>query len=183
MNLAQAMQSALRKPQEISFVIPRVPTSLNKMLRIHYRTRMLEQRVWDDEVFVAVPVQARANWRALSGESKPIPMQVEINVVWAKRRLDPDGLVGSLKPILDAMRKSGLIYNDSPKWLTLAPPRRTWLARPAGVRAPRLPCGRSTPGKPERALWRDPRVFQKQKVFSGERERRAKRRSGGLRDD
>ena len=112
--------------ESIWFVIPRVPTSLNKMLRKHWSFRAKEQEIWNDEVFIAVPIERRQQWKKLifKEDGKPNPavhVQVEIKVVWAKRRLDPDGLTGSLKPILDAMRKNRLIYNDSPRWLTLIP--------------------------------------------------------------
>ena len=115
----------LPEPSEsIWFVIPRVPTSLNKMLRKHWAVRAKEQSAWDDEIFVAVSIERRRQWANLifKADGKPyLPVQVEIKVVWKSRRLDPDGLAASVKPILDAMRKICLIYNDSPRWITLVP--------------------------------------------------------------
>jgi hypothetical protein len=46
------------------------------------------------------------------------PAIVEVFVYQKTRRLDEDNLAGQMKPFFDSLRELGLIYQDSPKWLT-----------------------------------------------------------------
>jgi len=84
--------------------IPWVPTSLNKGLRSHWGKRHKENIAWANYI------------SAESVRKKPAaPLQkAKLTIVrHSHRSLDFDGLVGSLKPVVDALIFSGIIADDS----------------------------------------------------------------------
>ena len=48
-------------------------------------------------------------------------MTVQLTIYNA-RRYDEDNLQGCQKPVLDALKNLGYIYDDSPRWLSLLTP-------------------------------------------------------------
>lgn len=84
--------------------LPFLPKSLNKSLRTHYLKRDEENKVWDKLVWLYV----RNNLPL-----KPLT-KVKITCVrYNWKALDFDGLVGSLKPVIDAFETAKVIKKDS----------------------------------------------------------------------
>ena len=81
-----------------------LPSSLNELLRMNKHARNRYQKQWNDYVYLKVIRQRPVN-----------PLQkCHIRIVrhyW--RTLDYDGLVGSLKPVVDALRHAGVIADDT----------------------------------------------------------------------
>lgn len=109
MRNATIPSDVMIREKEIRFTIPRVPLSRNKLDQLHWAERHRISQLWKTEVYFA------AEW---SGVAPKVKRHVSIRVVWAKRRLDQDNLSGALKCVIDALKTNGLIFNDSPKWLT-----------------------------------------------------------------
>ena len=90
---------------EINLTLQTLPKSLNKTLRQHWRGQRKAGKVWDLEIQIA-----------LRGRLPLQPLQkARIRIVrhsW--RSLDFDGLVGSLKPVVDALVTAGVLLDD--KW-------------------------------------------------------------------
>jgi Holliday junction resolvase RusA-like endonuclease len=90
----------------IKLEIPRIPHTPNTILRAHWRHQRRNQKLWDQEVWVAL---------AQTGQ-KPLMPYARARVVIDRRsrgRLDPDNLVGSMKPVIDALRHACVIENDT----------------------------------------------------------------------
>lgn len=84
--------------------------SLNKLLRMHWAKR---RRLCDD-------VQAEIT--AMHGLPLPSRRRVAKSVrimSYRKRLLDKDNLTGGAKPIVDALKLCGFIWDDSPEWIEL----------------------------------------------------------------
>lgn len=95
----------------IELTIPRIPPSPNITLRMHWRNRSKLNQLWKDEVWaslVTLPTIRQAFPKA----------RVRIDRR-SRRQLDPDNLVGSMKPVLDALRAQGVIQNDTPDHIEL----------------------------------------------------------------
>ena len=88
-------------------ILGRLP-SLNEMLRTHWAKRLRAKNAMSWEM-------------ATSGQPRPEGERCRVGiVVYQKtRRFDEDNLHGACKPVIDALRESGYIYRDSPKWLEL----------------------------------------------------------------
>jgi Holliday junction resolvase RusA-like endonuclease len=69
---------------------------------------------WHQAIFYMSTVDDR---KFLAGLGR---VKIEITVHNA-REYDPDNLYGSLKPILDALKLSGFIRDDSREWIQLEP--------------------------------------------------------------
>src|SRR5271170_3164699 len=96
----------------ITLDIPRVPASLNETMRSHWRHRLREGKLWQREVWFAL-LQA--------GHSHLVPYaraKVTINRR-SRGQLDPDNLVGSMKPVIDALRYAHVLLDDTPDHLEL----------------------------------------------------------------
>lgn len=82
-----------------------LPIPLNKKLRSHRWKLLNETRSWQALVYQQLKTKPR---RPLS--------KCKITIVRHYfRELDYDGLVGSLKPVVDALVKNGIIIDDSYK--------------------------------------------------------------------
>lgn len=93
--------------------IPRVPCSPNDLLGRHWRFRSKNQSAWRDEVWYALCQAGYARLRV------PLPKaRVSIERI-SRHFLDPDNLVGSIKPILDGLRYAKVIENDTPEHIEL----------------------------------------------------------------
>jgi len=92
-------------------IVPAVPLSLNRLLRLHWTGRRKENNRWWHLIAQAAGVGPM-------GRRKKARMWVSIGV-WRKRVQDHDNACGSLKPVMDALRRLRWIVDDSPKWITL----------------------------------------------------------------
>lgn len=100
--------------EPISIIVPRVPLSPNKVIGKHWSFARKDKADWTSQIFAAIPCERRHE-RAAHQERR----SVSIRVIWGARRLDPDNLVASTKPLIDALRNNGMIYNDSADWIEL----------------------------------------------------------------
>lgn len=88
--------------------IPMPTPSLNRLQRMHFHAR---KRLRDQYERIC---RARASslHRARPGEHKCIRIERH-----AARELDHDNFVGGCKPLVDALNRAGLIWDDNPKHL------------------------------------------------------------------
>ena len=94
----------------LKIVIPELPPSLNELLRMHYRGRMLERDKWVWLVAGHTSRQAEPFQRA----------RVKITYYFPdKRRRDPDNYAGGAKNIMDAIVARGLLADDSFQYVEL----------------------------------------------------------------
>ena len=90
--------------------IPRGPNSRNGLFRMHWRARKQYCESW--------------HWQIVAALGGNVPMCGELkSTVWIhqvrRRMLDTDNLYASCKPLLDSLQKTGVIFDDSPKWCDL----------------------------------------------------------------
>ena len=91
------------------FVIPRIPLTNNRLLRMHWAARRNDQKNWADHLM------------AFRRPSIPTFSKVSIAIIVYRRRLqDVDNAVASVKGLVDELVKSGWAVDDSPEWLDLA---------------------------------------------------------------
>jgi hypothetical protein len=90
--------------------VPKGPNARGGLFRMHWAAR----RKYFDKWSWLIRIEAGAA-HLCAGEMKSI---VNIHQV-RKRSLDTDNLYASCKPILDSLRKLGLIFDDNPKWCEL----------------------------------------------------------------
>lgn len=85
--------------------IPEAPPSLNKSLRTYRHQRDKINKHWYNLL-----------WYLTSGKRPPRPLRkAKIKITrHFYRTLDYDGLVGSLKPVVDGLTHAGIIIDD--KW-------------------------------------------------------------------
>lgn len=96
----------------ITLEIPRVPPSPNNLLGSHWRYRAKNSELWRTEIAVAVH-------QAGGPPAKPYP-RAKVTIDRRSRgELDPDNLVGSVKPVLDGLRYARVLVDDTPKHLEL----------------------------------------------------------------
>lgn len=81
-----------------------LPTSLNKTLRSHYFKKSREMNAW--AILIGSEVSGKKPKAPLSKASISITRH-------SYRSLDFDGLVGSLKPVVDALVTVGILKDDS----------------------------------------------------------------------
>lgn len=88
----------------ITLEIPRIPASPNEMRRFHWRHRYRHDQIWKQEIGYAVVSKRPA---------VPFP-RAKVTIDRRSRgSLDPDNLVSSMKPVIDALRHSRIIENDT----------------------------------------------------------------------
>lgn len=84
--------------------LDRLPKSLNKKLNAHYHKRNRENKVWD--LIIHAECLRKMPLSPLS--------KANITIIRHSHRfLDYDGLVGSLKPVIDAFVTCGVLEDDS----------------------------------------------------------------------
>ena len=105
-----------RKPAigKAVIVIPSVMPSLNQQLRMHHYARMRLKKKCVKDVDDAL----KASGYKVTEMIYPSRRMVTI-ISYRKRLLDEDNNVGSTKPLLDAVKDMGLIWDDSPKFCEL----------------------------------------------------------------
>lgn len=126
----------------IEFTIPEVAPSLNRLLRMHWRTRRRLLKKWEWAIFAEVyrlggPIAVKQVGR------------VAVRITRRGRKtLDQDNLHGAAKIILDALKASKVIEDDSPAHIELTceqesgSPQTT--VRIAPINALREPTGSSS---------------------------------------
>lgn len=92
-------------------VIPEPVHSINEILRWHWAKRGKVQDTYGLAIHAAMDGVRVPRFQ-------PTKCKVEV-ASYRKRLLDPDNLVGGTKLIVDALRKLGIVYRDSPKWIDL----------------------------------------------------------------
>lgn len=102
----------------IEFALRTPPISPNNLLRWHWQKRRRYKRLIETELMLVIATT--------SGYESPFERRarLETQIFNKTRRLDPDNATASLKLHIDALRKYGLIFNDSEKWLDLAKPQQ-----------------------------------------------------------
>ncbi|KKM92109.1 hypothetical protein LCGC14_1221780 [marine sediment metagenome] len=99
--------------------IPRSIPSANQLRRKYrhpfaYKTL---RETWQAEIYCKIRPEVRAQIERFVLKEKP---KMRVLIQLTKPRLyDLDNFVGGCKPIIDSLRKLGLIHNDSPHWLDL----------------------------------------------------------------
>jgi hypothetical protein len=88
----------------LSLEIPWLPTSLNESLRAGRYANNAKNKAWDQYI-----------WHSVHGKAPPKPLKkAKLKITrHAHRMLDYDGLVGSLKPVVDALVFAQVIADDS----------------------------------------------------------------------
>lgn len=94
----------------ITLEIPRIPESPNNFLGFHWRHRDRNSKLWQMEIHYA-----------LMGRRPPQPYErAKVHIDRRSRgELDKDNLYGCVKPVIDALRYSKVLVDDSPKHLEL----------------------------------------------------------------
>ena len=108
----------------MKLTIPRVPPSLNVLMRMHYRRRGKLKELWRQELACAANGQASmARLKLWGGAVRGLKARVEMVLYLAQLR-DQDNLVGSAKIPLDCMKLAGgglgWIADDDPAHLDLS---------------------------------------------------------------
>jgi hypothetical protein len=113
MTSTRATGNSFQKAK-IHLSIPRLTPSNNKLIRMHYMELYNLNKTWLWEITYA---------SAEAGLNIPIATPKEkrtVNIIsYRKRRLDPDNFEGGLKPLIDALKKRNLIYDDHEKYIDL----------------------------------------------------------------
>jgi hypothetical protein len=84
--------------------IPALPKALNRALRSHYHQLNKEKRSWHEIMIASV------GWKR---PTSPLTKAKLTIVRHYYRTLDYDGLVGSMKPVVDGLIHAGVISDDS----------------------------------------------------------------------
>lgn len=107
---------------KIFLSIPRLTPSNNVLLRMHYMKRHQLSKTWLQEVTIAA-VESKL------GTLPPFVRKEErrtvIVISYRRRRLDPDNYAAGLQPLLNALKKRGLIWDDHEKYIELRCFQRT----------------------------------------------------------
>lgn len=83
--------------------LDQLPESLNKKLRAHWGKKNRENKTWDMIISMNVSKRPKA----------PLSKAKLIIIRHSHRMLDFDGLVGSLKPVVDALVSAEILQDDS----------------------------------------------------------------------
>ena len=94
----------------IRLMLPWVPPSLNKYLRMHWAEKArLRGRIGREIAATMIDF----------GYEIPKGKVIVRIALFHPRLFDDDNATGACKPLLDGMRDAGLIRNDSPTWMRL----------------------------------------------------------------
>ena len=98
------------EPPQLTWTFQRLPRSANRVLRAHWGARCRERDSWIEYV------------HSVSGRRpRPVDRKVRLEVTVHRRKLqDPDNANASVKPLLDALKRTGWLRDDSPRWLDLS---------------------------------------------------------------
>lgn len=111
-NAIKQERSSVIEGGVLRLVIPDTPPSLNKVLRMHWATKRKLNQNWVNQVWAASyccrPFDDLYEEKA----------KVKITLHHA-RAYDQDNAYGACKTVLDALRRSRLIRDDTAEWLEL----------------------------------------------------------------
>lgn len=95
----------------MKFIVKRVPKSINAVGQ-HWGWRHSEKNKW---VELFAEPKAKAENFAFYAKQK---RRVGISIHWGKPGPlpDQDNLIAGMKPVIDALKAMGFIYDDGPKW-------------------------------------------------------------------
>lgn len=96
-------------------IIGEVTPGLNVMLRRHFQARVRDKRDWSARILHAARV-AGHHMDSIKATGK---RRVTIERHERGQGLDPDGLYGGAKDLLDSIVKHGLLIDDKPKFCEL----------------------------------------------------------------
>lgn len=103
----------------ITLELRMVPCSLNRLLRSHWSFKQQQLTAWHTILYVALDATKIQEKKALMAKAQlATRMRLDIEVHHS-RLFDHDNLVGSVKPLVDAVKHLGLIYDDRPAFLEL----------------------------------------------------------------
>ena len=101
-------------PLQITISLP--PPSLNVYLNMHWRERVKVKRRIRREVWM----QLLGVLKMYAGRVQPWTVPVVITGTrWGKKPLDPDNLIGSLKPVIDALVWSAVLVDDTEQHVSI----------------------------------------------------------------
>lgn len=89
----------------LRMIFNQVPKSLNISLRTHYHQYNKQKKMWNDLVLL--------NARMVGLPNCPLEKAKLKIIRYNYRMLDYDGLVGSLKPVVDGLTNANIIKDDS----------------------------------------------------------------------
>jgi Holliday junction resolvase RusA-like endonuclease len=95
----------------MKLTIHRLPLSPNRLRYRHWRVTHSDKQDWLAQIMAAIPRDQRGK---RCGQEK---RAAQIVLFSPYKSLDPDNLHGAVKPILDALSKHKLIYDDAGEWL------------------------------------------------------------------
>jgi len=94
---------------EIKLFFNRAPLSLNKLFRMHWSKRKVEEDTW--------PHKVHAHWLEIQRPVFLKPVRIEYTIFFdSNRDRDYDNYIGGTKMITDALRRT-FITRDDAKWL------------------------------------------------------------------
>lgn len=99
--------------RSIVLTVPKASPSLNATTRQHWRVYYRQKKLWEKLLWVA---KAEAGIYGM-------PMFEYANVRicrYGAKLLDPDNLVGGMKPLIDSLKALGIIVDDSPAHMSLS---------------------------------------------------------------
>jgi hypothetical protein len=107
----------------INIRVPMVPPSPNELRRKyrHWQAYARLRRKWEEALKYGVASGRSRHF--LEDSAAHYKMRVAVTVHHL-RETDPDNLVGSLKPILDALQNIKFLCNDNALHLELVPPKQ-----------------------------------------------------------
>jgi len=86
--------------------LPRLTQSLNKTLRQHWAANARKNKSWQHDLAWFFPARPRTK-----------AFRYMAIVSYRKGTPDDDNLRGGCKPVIDALRRLGWLWDDSPDWL------------------------------------------------------------------
>ena len=105
----QALGLGLQWTQR-TWTLGRIPRSANRVLRAHWGARTHDKKSWIRYVLAACGRPPRR-----------VEEKIRLEVTVHRKKLqDPDNAVASVKPLLDALRRTGWLRDDSHEWLELS---------------------------------------------------------------
>ena len=111
------------KTLPLTFTISTPPPSLNVLLRMHWGERVKLKRRIRREVYAQMTCH-----RILFAPPFPDPVTLT-GTRWGKQKLDPDNLIGSLKPVIDALVWSQVLLDDTEQYLAIGKIRQEKLRK------------------------------------------------------
>jgi hypothetical protein len=101
--MSEVASSMSRKNETIEFIVPRVPPTINALMRKHWSFRQREKKVWLVELGVALCYdKALPRLRSWAEEGKRVRVEI---CVYHPRSFDPDNLKSAAKIPLDVLVK------------------------------------------------------------------------------